>query len=117
MKNRSAFQFVLIMGIANFFADFTYEGARAIIGPFLGSLGASAAIVNFVAVLASKSDREHGGVPGTSSHDSGFRVRGIHQKLGYGCAYRLAGGLLVETETGRGIGFEAIESACRRAAQ
>lgn len=27
----------------------TYEGARSIVGPFLGSLGASAAIVGFVA--------------------------------------------------------------------
>jgi predicted MFS family arabinose efflux permease len=49
MKNRSALHFVVIIGIANFFADFTYEGARAIMGPFLGSLGASAAIVGFVA--------------------------------------------------------------------
>ncbi|HUO27536.1 MAG TPA: MFS transporter [Candidatus Aquilonibacter sp.] len=44
-----AFRFVLIVGIVNFFADMTYEGARSIIGPFLGSLGASAAIVGFVA--------------------------------------------------------------------
>jgi MFS family permease len=44
-----AFRFVLIIGIVNFFADMTYEGARSIIGPFLGSLGASAAIVGFVA--------------------------------------------------------------------
>jgi predicted MFS family arabinose efflux permease len=51
MKSRSALQFVLIIGIANFFADFTYEGARAIVGPFLGSLGASAAIVGFIAGL------------------------------------------------------------------
>jgi MFS family permease len=43
------FRFVLIIGIVNFFADLTYEGARAIIGPFLGSLGASATIVGFVA--------------------------------------------------------------------
>jgi predicted MFS family arabinose efflux permease len=49
MKNRSALQFVLIIGIVNFFADFTYEGARGIVGPFLGSLGASAAIIGFVA--------------------------------------------------------------------
>jgi MFS family permease len=46
-----AFRFVLIIGIVNFFADMTYEGARSIIGPFLGSLGASAAIVGFVAGL------------------------------------------------------------------
>jgi predicted MFS family arabinose efflux permease len=51
MKNRSALQFVIIIGIANFFADFTYEGARGIIGPFLGSLGASAATVGIVAGL------------------------------------------------------------------
>src|SRR5215469_11302757 len=49
MKSRSALQFVVIIGIANFFADFTYEGARAIVGPFLGSLGASAAIIGVVA--------------------------------------------------------------------
>src|SRR5215813_886279 len=49
MKNRSALHFVLIIGIANFFADFTYEGARGIVGPFLGSLGASAAVLGFVA--------------------------------------------------------------------
>src|SRR5438046_8677515 len=50
MKN-AALRFVLIIGISNFFADFTYEGARGIVGPFLGSLGASAAIVGFVAGL------------------------------------------------------------------
>src|SRR5260221_4385420 len=44
-----AFRFVLIIGIVNFFADMTYEGARSIVGPFLSSLGASAAVVGFVA--------------------------------------------------------------------
>jgi len=44
-----AFRFVLIIGVVNFFADMTYEGARSIVGPFLGSLGASATIVGFVA--------------------------------------------------------------------
>ncbi len=42
------FGFVLIVGIANFFADMTYEGARSIIGPFMGSLGATATIIGFV---------------------------------------------------------------------
>src|SRR5213595_3103359 len=49
MRNRSAFSFVVIIGIVNFFADLPYEGARGIVGPFLGSLGASAAIVGFIA--------------------------------------------------------------------
>src|SRR2546429_5160271 len=43
-----AFRFVLIIGIVNLFADFTYEGARSIIGPFMGSLGASATVIGMV---------------------------------------------------------------------
>jgi predicted MFS family arabinose efflux permease len=48
---QQAFRFVFILGIVSLFADITYEGARSITGPFLGSLGASAAIVGFVAGL------------------------------------------------------------------
>lgn len=44
-----AFGFVLIIGVVNLFADFTYEGARSINGAFLSSLGASAVVVGFVA--------------------------------------------------------------------
>ncbi len=44
-----AFRFVLILGLVNLFADFTYEGARSITGPFLGSLGATATAVGFIA--------------------------------------------------------------------
>ena len=46
---KTAFGFVLIIGIVNLFADMTYEGARSITGPFLGSLGASATVVGVVA--------------------------------------------------------------------
>ena len=44
-----AFGFVLMIGIVNLFADFTYEGARSINGAFLSSLGASAVVVGFMA--------------------------------------------------------------------
>jgi MFS family permease len=44
-----ALRFVLIIGVVQLFADMTYEGARGIIGPFLGSLGASATMVGFTA--------------------------------------------------------------------
>ena len=44
-----AFRFVIIIGIVNLFADMAYEGGRSISGPFLGSLGASATIIGFVA--------------------------------------------------------------------
>lgn len=40
-----ALRFVLIIGVLSFFADFTYEGSRSIIGPFLGSLGATAFVI------------------------------------------------------------------------
>ncbi len=48
---RSALRFVLLIGLLSFFADFTYEGSRSIIGPYLASLQASAAIVGIVAGL------------------------------------------------------------------
>lgn len=41
--------FVVLMGMVSLFADMTYEGARSIAGPFLGFLGANAAVVGFVA--------------------------------------------------------------------
>ena len=48
-SGRTAFRFVLTIGIVNLFADMTYEGARSITGPFLQSLGASAFAVGIVA--------------------------------------------------------------------
>jgi MFS family permease len=47
-RGRTAFGFVLLIGILSFFADFTYEGSRSIIGPYLAGLGASALVVGIV---------------------------------------------------------------------
>src|SRR5947207_3138243 len=44
----SAFRFVLTMGVVNLFSDMTYEGASSITGPFLGTLGASAAAIGVI---------------------------------------------------------------------
>lgn len=46
--SRRAFRFVPLVGVLSFFADFTYEGSRSILGPFLAGLGASATIVGIV---------------------------------------------------------------------
>ncbi len=46
---RPAMRFIVLIGVVSLFADMTYEGARSITGQFLGSLGASGAIVGFVA--------------------------------------------------------------------
>src|SRR5438034_10741540 len=45
----TALKFVLLIGVMSFFADFTYEGSRSIIGPYLAVLGASAAAVGIIA--------------------------------------------------------------------
>lgn len=48
---RTAIRFVLLVGVLSLFADFTYEGARSILGPYLLALGASATIVGIVTGL------------------------------------------------------------------
>jgi len=47
VKSR-ALKFVLLIGVMSFFADFTYEGARSVIGPYLALLGASAFLIAVV---------------------------------------------------------------------
>ena len=49
--SRTAFRFVLLIGILSFFADFTYEGSRSILGPFLATLAASGTVVGVVTGL------------------------------------------------------------------
>jgi hypothetical protein len=48
---RIAIRFVLLIGVLSFFADFTYEGSRSILGPYLLVLGANAAVVGVVTGL------------------------------------------------------------------
>ena len=50
MRKR-ALRFVLLIGVMSFFADFVYEGARSVTGPYLAVLGASATLVGFIAGL------------------------------------------------------------------
>jgi predicted MFS family arabinose efflux permease len=48
-NNRAnALKFVVFIGILSFFADFTYEGSRSILGPYLATLQASAAAVAII---------------------------------------------------------------------
>lgn len=41
-------RFIVALGLISLFGDVAYEGARSILGPFLGTLGASAFAVGFV---------------------------------------------------------------------
>lgn len=49
LKQNAALQFVILIGLVSLFSDMVYEGARSSIGPLFAMLGASGAIVGFVA--------------------------------------------------------------------
>src|SRR6266702_1928347 len=120
MRNRSALQFVLIIGIVNFFADFTYEGARGIVGPFLGSLGASAAIIGFVAgfgELMGYGLRSFSGYFADRSHRhwafafAGYAVNMLAvPALALATRWPLAATLVIAERTGRGIRKPTVEA-------
>jgi MFS family permease len=48
---RSAFLFLLLLGIISLLSDFTHEGARSIYGSYLGLIGASALVISFISGL------------------------------------------------------------------
>src|SRR4029450_7993771 len=120
MRNRSALHFVLIIGIANFFADFTYEGARGIIGPFLGSVGGSAAIVGLVAgvgELMGYGLRSISGYFADKSHRHcafaflGYAVNMFAvPALALAGRWPLAASLVVSERVGRGIRKPTVEA-------
>jgi MFS family permease len=47
-ERRIALRFIVLIGILSFFADFTYEGSRSVIGPYLATLQATGTIVGVV---------------------------------------------------------------------
>lgn len=115
-----ALRFVLIIGIVNFFADMTYEGARGIVGPFLGSLGASAAVVGFFAGLGELAGYALRSITGYFADKT--RQYWLLAILGYSVnmlavpALALAGNwpmaaaLMVSERTGRALRKPAVES-------
>lgn len=47
-KKKLAIHFILLFGVVSALGDITYEGARSVYGPYLGFLGASAAVIGLV---------------------------------------------------------------------
>jgi len=45
---KTAFQVIILLGIVSMFGDIAYEGGRSISGPYLATLGASAAMVGLI---------------------------------------------------------------------
>jgi len=120
IKNNAAFRFVVTIGVVNFFADFTYEGARGIVGPFLGSLGASAAAVGIIAgvgELMGYGLRSISGYYADRTHRNwAFAIAGYVVNLLAVPALALAGGwplaaaLVIAERTGRGIRKPNVEA-------
>jgi len=48
-QKKTAFKFIMLLGLVSLLADMTYEGARSITGPYLALLGASGTVVGIVA--------------------------------------------------------------------
>src|SRR5271166_3134679 len=117
---RLAFRFVLTIGIVNFFADMTYEGARSITGPFLGSLGASAAMVGFVAgigELLGYGLRSISGYFADKTHKywavtlTGYSINMLAvPALALAGNWPIAAALIVAERTGRAIRRPAVEA-------
>ena len=51
LTRNAAWKFIIFVGVISLFSDLTYEGARSISGPFLGTLQAGALVVGVVAGL------------------------------------------------------------------
>ncbi len=115
-----AFGFVLIIGIVNLFADFTYEGGRSINGAFLSSLGASAVTVGFIAgfgELIGYALRSVAGFFADKTHKYWiFAFVGYAINMLAVPALALAGNwpvacvLIIAERTGRAIGKPAVET-------
>ena len=48
LPRRAAIIFIVFLGIVSLFGDMTYEGARSIVGPYLGLLGVTATTIGIV---------------------------------------------------------------------
>jgi predicted MFS family arabinose efflux permease len=116
----TAFRFVIVIGVANLFADMTYEGARSSTGQFLGSLGASAAVVGFTAGLGELLGYALRSVSGVISDKTGkywivtivgyiINMLAV-PALALAGNWPLAAGLIVAERTGRAIRKPSTEA-------
>ena len=120
LSGSTAFRFVLIIGIANLFADMTYEGARSSTGQFLGTLGASAAVIGFTAGLGELLGYALRSISGLIADKSGkywvvtivgYVVNMLAvPALALAGNWPLAAGLIITERTGRAIRKPATEA-------
>ncbi len=119
-RRRIIIRFILLFGVINMFADFTYEGARSITGPFLGYLGAGAAVIGVVAGLGELAGYALRSVAGLIADKTGkywlvtfvgyFINMLAVPALALAGSWPLAAALIVAERTGRAIRKPAVES-------
>jgi len=119
-SSANAFKFVLLIGLVNLFADFTYEGARSITGPFLGGLGASAAAIATIAGFGEFLGYSLRFVAGYISDRSGnywlvtfigFTINVLAvPALALASSWEIAAGLIVAERVGRAIRKPTVEA-------
>lgn len=122
-----ALRFVLFFGVVNLFADMTYEGGRSIAGPFLGSLGASATIVGFVAGFGEMVGYSLRSVTGYFADKTrqywamtfvGYAINMLAvPALALAGNWPVAAALIVAERTGRSIRKPSVESMLSHAGQ
>ncbi|MCD6323973.1 MAG: hypothetical protein J7L55_02550, partial [Desulfurococcales archaeon] len=59
--SRKAFTAFIALGTVSLFADWTYEGSRSILGPYLGFLGATALVIGFASIGDRGEPNDQGG--------------------------------------------------------
>ncbi|HEX6938291.1 MAG TPA: MFS transporter [Longimicrobiales bacterium] len=108
-----AFHFVLAMGLVDLFGDTAYSGGAGMNGPFLGSLGATAAVVSLAGGLSEFLNYLTRGASGYVGNR--FRRRWLLIFVGYGLnllavpalalagTWHVAAGLIVLQGIGRGL--------------
>jgi MFS family permease len=122
---RSAWRFILLVGVTNLFADMTYEGARGVTGDFLGKLGASGAIVGVVAgggELAGYTVRSVSGIIADRTGRywidvwAGYIINMLCvPALALAGTWPVAAGLMIGERVGRGIRRPAMSAILSRA--
>lgn len=120
----TAFKFLIMIGVANLFADLTYEGARSVIGPFMAQLGATAAIISIVSGLGEFVGYALRAVAGYVADRTGRRwtltVVGYAinmlavPALALSGSWPVAAGLIVAERTGRAIRGPVVEGMISR---
>ncbi|MDR7402816.1 MAG: MFS transporter [Armatimonadota bacterium] len=121
-----ALRFIVLLGVVSLAADMTYEGARSVIGPFLGVLGAGAVVVATTSGLGELAGYGLRAVSGYLSDRTGryWAVTGVGYAvnllavplLALAGRWEVAAGLIVAERIGKAVRTPARDAMLSHAA-